>query len=66
MAVRITGEDRIKLLATLAVEVFKALPDTGSADHVQTKHEAEAYRATKAVDIAHMILEDATNRTNGR
>ena len=54
--IRVTGEDRIKLLATMAVEIFKAL-----AGRV-----GEADQATKAVDIAYKILDDTTNRVNGQ
>ena len=53
--IKITGEDRIKLLSTMSVEIFKSLPE-----HLWDTTKA----ATQALDIASQILEDATARTN--
>jgi len=61
--VRITGEDRIKLLSAMAVEIFKALPEEHTMD---TRSKADAMRAARAVNVAYLILEDATSRTDGR
>jgi hypothetical protein len=61
--IRITGEDRIRLLATMAVEIFKRLPDR---ENDLPLAQDLTHRANLAVGTAWEMLEDIQNRTNGR
>lgn len=53
--IQVTSEERIQLLATMAVEIFKGL-----------KEERLDRKAILAVDVAHGMLEDVTKRVNER